>query len=247
MSSSTRQFLMIGLLVIGVWAAVAVTQPTASTPSSTPLSTDEAKRSYAVGHAIGNFARERLNEDAVSVDLDLLVEGFADAVHDRTPDFDSDEMQDVLRIVERQVASRLAERRMDEDPVFRALAEENLKRSRAFHERFGEEEGVTTLPSGVQYRVVSAGEGDSPTASDTVSVSFTASLIDGSVVAVAAKESTRVAGMIEGGREIITHMRPGAVWQVAIPPHLAFGLGGQEPLIGPNETLIVDVQLVEIQ
>lgn len=136
---------------------------------------------------------------------------------------------------------------MASDPVFRALAEANLSKSRTFQEEFGQKTGVTTLSTGIQYEVVVGGSGGWVAPDGTVVVTFKGKLLDGYVFGEAEQKEIRVSTMLPGGRDIVKRMRVGDRWNVAIPPDQAFGIGGRTPDIGPNETLLIDVTLLAIK
>ncbi|MEO1130475.1 MAG: FKBP-type peptidyl-prolyl cis-trans isomerase N-terminal domain-containing protein [Planctomycetota bacterium] len=235
-----RQTSLIGLAATTALVIGAVAAPAGSVHSP-------KDRNYAIGHDLGVNALQRMAEDRVAIDPESLIAGFRDAVRRQQPAIDPVDMQQILSALEREVLARLAEARMQEDPVFRTRAASNLKRSVAFHAEFSEVDGVTTLPSGVQYRVIEPGEGRQPADEDIVTISFSAELIDGRPAFSDVREDLRVENMLPGGREVLRLMRPGARWIVAIPPERALGLAGRPPQIGPNETIIVDVTLVGIK
>ncbi|MHC4948024.1 MAG: FKBP-type peptidyl-prolyl cis-trans isomerase N-terminal domain-containing protein [Planctomycetota bacterium] len=202
---------------------------------------------YAIGHDLGKQSLTRLADDEVVFDRDMLVRGFADAIAEAEPLLAPEIMEDVLVRLEREVGTRLAEARMETDPVFRALVEENRRRSQAYHEQFGQRDDVTTLPNGVQYRVIAEGDGERAGPDSTVVVRFRGTLVDGYVFGEADAKELRVAGLLPGGRSAVTRMRVGDRWQLAVPPVLAFGIGGRAPDVGPNETLLIDVTLLEVR
>lgn len=199
--------------------------------------------SYAIGFDLGQFIAQRLQEDGVEASLDDLLAGVSDALRQAPSRLNSAQMRDVLGALADEVEGNRAASRIATDPVYRALAEENLRRSQRFHEVFGEQDRVVTLPSGVQYLVVTEGEGETATPDDTVIVSFECKLISGLEVADQEDVELLVRGTVPGGQEVLTTMRPGARWKVAIPPSLGFAEVGSPPEIGPNETLIVDIEL----
>ena len=141
----------------------------------------------------------------------------------------------------------MVQRLLEESPEFKRAHDENLAKGRQFHELFGKQSGVVTLPSGVQYKVLRPGSGRSPSATDVVVLSGRVTLLDGTVISEALGGETRVADVIEGGVEALQLMKVGSKWQVVVPPALAHGPGGQMPLIGPNQTIIGVVELVAIK
>jgi FKBP-type peptidyl-prolyl cis-trans isomerase FklB len=111
--------------------------------------------------------------------------------------------------------------------------------------------GVVTLPDGLQYKVITQGKGNFPGDSDTVTVDYSGTLIDGTEFDSSYKRGTPatfpVQGVIAGWTEALKLMRAGSTWMLYIPPALAYGSQGAPPSIGPNETLIFKVNLIDIK
>ena len=130
-------------------------------------------------------------------------------------------------------------------------AERNRQEGEAFLAQNGRKDGVRTLPSGLQYRVMRAGTGRTPKLTDTVSVNYRGTFIDGSEFDSSYRRGQpfvfQVNRMIKGWIEALQLMGVGAKWQLFIPPRLAYGEQGQPPAIGPNETLIYEVELLSIK
>lgn len=215
----------------------------AAQPEPPPV---EAK-SYGVGFGLGEQIRNELTRDGVEADLDLLTKGFRDAVTGRKPFVPRGDLETILTAVHQEMEDRMVGRLLDESPEFRKLHDDNLARSRAFHEIFGRQQGVVTDPSGVQYKVLRSGNGPSPTLRDTVVVKAQVTLLDGTVIDEGEAEVIRVDGVVEGATRLLQMMNVGAKWQVAVPPALAHGPGGRLPDIGPNETFVGVVELMEIK
>jgi FKBP-type peptidyl-prolyl cis-trans isomerase len=127
---------------------------------------------------------------------------------------------------------------------------ENLQESIDFLLANKEKEGVVTLPSGLQYKVLEAGEGPSPKPEDQVKVHYTGSLIDGTIFDSSIERGEPivfgVSQVIPGWTEALQMMSPGARWMLYIPPALAYGENGAGGVIGPNQALIFEVELIEI-
>lgn len=235
------------LLTMAVVATIWSAAPLGHSQQPQDRQSTAEKTGYAVGHDLGTQSLDRLRADGIEVDLASFVSGFADAVRGAEPRLSSAELEAVLARLEREVTTRAAEQRMASDPVFRALAEANLSKSRTFHEEFGRKTGVATLSTGIQYEVVVGGSGGWVAPDGTVVVTFKGKLLDGYVFGEAEQKEIRVSTMLPGGRDIVQRMRVGDRWNVAIPPDQAFGIGGRTPDIGPNETLLIDVTLLEIK
>jgi FKBP-type peptidyl-prolyl cis-trans isomerase len=127
---------------------------------------------------------------------------------------------------------------------------ENLQESIDFLLANKEKEGVVTLPSGLQYKVLEAGEGPSPKPEDQVKVHYTGTLIDGTIFDSSIERGEPivfgVSQVIPGWTEALQMMSPGARWMLYIPPALAYGENGAGGVIGPNQALIFEVELIEI-
>ncbi len=246
MNRSVLAAAVAGLVFGGVALGVAGVRRAPAAPAAEREPAD-ADTSYAVGFDLGASALVGLDADGVEIDRDALLEGLTDAIRTGESRLGPDRARRLLERLDAKVRTRRAEARMDEDPVFRALPERNLQRSHDFHAQFGAEQGAVTLPSGIQYRVKSPGQGDPARAGDTVVVSFRGTLLDGREFARADMAELVVAEVMPGAREALMKMRAGGRWLVCIPPQRAFSLGGRDPDIGPNESLIIDVTLHEIR
>ncbi|OOG45821.1 FKBP-type peptidyl-prolyl cis-trans isomerase [Rhodanobacter sp. C01] len=227
---------LLGLLLLG---GVAHAQDRA--PADAPVKLDKNKLSYAIGYQIGSqFADGRPD-----VDIPVLLRAIQDAYAKRNPSVSMQDMHEQLRSLEHQMhADALAE--------FKRIAEANARKSADFMARNRLQPGVVQLPSGIQYAVLSKGSGTvSPTVTSRVVVNYRGMLIDGtefdSTWAHGAPVSFEVDGVIPGWRDVIPRMHVGDRWKVVIPPQLAYGAEGQLPRIGPNEALLFEIQLLEIQ
>ena len=130
------------------------------------------------------------------------------------------------------------------------LAEANAAAGAAYLAENGAKEGVVTTDSGLQYEILTAGEGPKPTAEDTVEVHYTGTLVDGtefdSSYGRGETVSFGVGQVIPGWTEALQLMPVGSKWKLAIPSDLAYGAGGAGQVIGPNAVLVFDVELVSI-
>ena len=127
---------------------------------------------------------------------------------------------------------------------------EALEAGKAFLEENKKKEGVVVLPSGLQYKILTAGNGPKPKASDTVKCHYEGRLINGQVFDSSVRRGEPaefpVGGVIQGWVEALQLMPVGSKWQLYIPSNLAYGTHGAGQSIGPNETLIFDVELLAI-
>ena len=205
-----------------------------------------AEASYALGHDLGREIAAGLAQDRVEPDLDKLVEGFGDGLRGRYPSLSADQIRAVLVAFNTEIQERKTQQRLQADPVFKALVQENARKSEQFLVRFAEKAGAKKLDGGIAYLVIGEGKGASPTRDDTVVATFRALLTDGLEIASGTNVALRVDSVVEGAQEVLTSMHVGDHWYVAIPPALAFGEIGRPPEIGPNEVVVADIQLIGI-
>lgn len=220
--------LLIALLAAPVWADEATT-----------LATDQEKISYAIGMNIGNT----LLAQEFHLDLDRVIAGLSASFQKQPGLMTESEMAMVLNSLQQQLQEKaLAEQA--------ALAEENLRKGKEFLAANAAAEGVKTLESGLQYKILSKGEGAVPTQEDTVKVHYRGTLIDGTEFDSSYQQGQPaefpVAGVIPGWVEVLQLMHEGEKLQVAIPPNLAYGENGAPPVIEPNTVLIFELELLEI-
>lgn len=192
------------------------------------------KVSYIIGNNIGkDFKGEKID-----IDVKILTRGIQDALAGKESLIPEDQMQQVLAEFQKQ--------RMTE------IAEKNLADGKAFLAENAKKEGVQTLPSGLQYQVVSKGTGEkSPTPENTVTVDYNGTLIDGTVFDSSIERGEPatfpLGGVIKGWVEGLQLMKEGDKLKLFIPADLAYGDRQVSPVIGPNSTLIFDVELKKIQ
>jgi FKBP-type peptidyl-prolyl cis-trans isomerase FklB len=230
---------IVATLAIGVAIGVADAQ---NAPA--PYAPGEA--AYSVGFDLGADVAARLAADGVDADLDRLVQGFSDALRGVDPEIDPERMRRILERLHTEVAGRLAAARMQTDPVFRALAESNAKHGAEVRERFSKRERVVTLPSGVMYEPLRTGDGAAAEGAETVVVTYETMHADGTPIAGERAAEVRIASLLDGAQALIGQMRVGDRWFILVPPDRAYGLGGREPDIGPNETIIIDIELLGV-
>ena len=196
------------------------------------LKTDMEKNGYSVGYDIGRSLKRQLPD----VDAASTAQGLKDAIGGDAPALPDQEIQQRFADVRKESARRLPEM--------------NMKAGEAFLARNKGGKGVKTTASGLQYKVIAAGKGKRPTAEDTVTVNYRGTLIDGTEFDSSYKRnqpaSFPVKGVIAGWTEALPLMQEGAKWMLYIPAKLAYGERGAGPMIGPNSTLIFEVELLSI-
>ena len=154
---------------------------------------------------------------------------------------------------ESAAASESAAQVTDEDlsPTVDMGSTSPLERGRAFLAENGKREGVTTTASGLQYEVITAGDGPSPGPTDMITAHYHGTLIDGTVFDSSVRRGRPlempVNGFIRGWQEALVLMSVGDKWKLFVPPELAYGDRGSGPSIGPNETLIFEMELLAVQ
>jgi len=232
------RFLVIALSLLS-GAALAQSAPTA--PASGAPAIDKTKLSYAIGYQIGTqFA----NSAQPDVDIAVLVKALQDGYAKRAPVVPIDVMQ-------QQLVNFDAKVQRDSVVEFRRVATGNAQRSADFLARNHKRSGVVTLPSGIQYEVLTKGRGAQAQMTSTVVVNYRGALIDGtefdSSYAHGKPVTFTVNRVIAGWQDVIPRMHVGDKWKVVIPSALAYGERGELPRIGPNEALVFDIELVDIQ
>lgn len=210
----------------------------ASGDSELALESAEARESYSLGHVIGSQMRENVG----GVDEEAFLEGLGDAFGD-TSRLSSEEIAMSLASLERK--------KTEADEAERAAAaEKNRADGDAFRASFAEQPEVVTLDNGLQYEVVVAGDGEVPAPDDVVTVHYRGSFVDDtefdSSYAHDAPAKFQVGGAIEGWSEALTRMPVGSTWKVVVPPELAYGESGAGDVIGPQSTLVFEIELLGI-
>jgi FKBP-type peptidyl-prolyl cis-trans isomerase FklB len=213
--------------------------PVAKDQKTQVFKDQKAKDGYAIGYQIG----EDFKKHKMAVDPDMLARGIRDALTQRKPLMSQEERRATL--VDLQQRVRTAQQQMLQEK-----AAKNLAASKKFFAENGTKEGVHTLPSGLQYRVIQEGSGPTPKATETVTVHYRGTLIDGtefdSSYRRGAPATLPVEGLIPGWAEALELMKTGSKWEIFIPPELAYGDQSPGPLIGPNSALIFEVELISI-
>ena len=211
----------------------------ATAVSAQELSTDEDKLSYALGYQIGTDFKFR----NVDVNLETLIQALRDAMGETAPRVPEQEMAALLKAMQEEMQAEQIEK-------FKEIAEENKRKSEEFLASNRSKNNVVELPSGVQYRVIDEGAGDRPTLESEVIVHYRSSTMNGlefdSSFARGEPVTFKVNQVLKGWQEVLPLMKPGAMWQVFVPPEMAYGLRGQRP-VGPNEALVFDINLVEVK
>src|SRR5579863_3538866 len=220
----------------------ATTPPTPAGGSQTasPFKTQKDKVSYAIGMNIGTT----LHKQSVDVDPKVLQQGLEDALAGGKTLLSEDEARATLTEFQTEMRKKMQEK-------MQAEGEANKKEGATFLAANKAKEGIIVLPSGLQYKILTPGTGPKPTATDSVVCNYRGTLIDGTEFDSSYKRGQPatfpVGGVIKGWTEALQLMPVGSKWQLFIPADLAYGERGPDPAIGPNATLIVEVELLSIE
>jgi len=221
-------------------APAAKAAPTSAEKNPSILNTQKDKVSYALGMNLGN----NLHTQSVEVAPDILLQGLKDSLAGGKTLMTDDEARATLTQLQ-------GELRKKQEAKMQQAGEENKKEGEAFLAANKTKEGVVTLPSGLQYKILKAGTGPKPTATDSVVCNYQGTLIDGKEFDSSYKRGQPatfpVNGVIKGWTEALQLMPVGSKWQLVVPSDLAYGARGAGTDIGPNATLIFEVELLSIQ
>lgn len=214
--------------------------PAKKSPAPLALSTQKQKQSYAIGLNIG----KSMKRDAVEVDTEILARGIRDALAGSKTLLTDEEVKATLTELQVEV-------RKHQQDEFQAEADKNKKDGDAFLAANKTKEGVVTLPSGLQYKILKEGTGPKPAAQDTVVCNYRGTLLDNTEFDSSEKHggpaSFPVNQVIKGWTEALQLMPVGSKWQLFVPSELAYGPRQAGPQIGPNSTLIFEVELLSIK
>jgi len=203
------------------------------------LETEKERINYSVGYQIGgDFMRQ-----GVEIDPQILVLGIQDALAEEKPLLTQEEMRTTLVDLKKKIIAY-------QQGQQKAEAAENLAEGQAFLSKNGKKDGVTTTPSGLQYRVIQKGSGTLPQPTDTVTVHYRGTLLDGTEFDSSYRRNEPATFLadhvIPGWKEALQLMKPGSRYELFIPGNLAYGKRGNGT-IGPNSTLIFEVELLSVQ
>lgn len=209
------------------------------------LESELQKLSYVLGSNVG--AQFRMEE--IEIDQVAFSQGLADVTGDVEPRLSQEDVMTIFQKFQEKQMAKQQEQQTAMEVAMNAAGEENVKAGEAFMAENAEKEGVVTLESGLQYKVITAGTGPQPSAEDRVEVHYRGLLLDGTEFDSSyERNETATFGVnqvISGWTEALQLMKEGAKWELYIPSALAYGPGGAGQLIGPNATLIFEVELLQ--
>ena len=217
---------------------------TAEKGAAATFTSRKQKFSYALGMNIATGLGANLKKQGVEVDWNVLAEGIKDTASGGKTRLTEEESKAVLTEVQNDV-------RKEQQEKVKELGEKNKTEGAAFLAANKSKDGVKTLPSGLQYKVITEGTGPKPTTADTVVCNYRGTLIDGTEFDSSYKRGEPatfpVGGVIKGWTEALQMMPVGSKWQLFIPSDLAYGERGAGAEIGPDATLIFEVELISIK
>ena len=223
--------------------AAKTTTPAKATTAG-PLTTKTEKFSYALGMDIGSKVGPSLKKQSVDVDPALVSQGLKDAMAGGKTRLTEEEAQKVLTDMQAEVTKQRQEKQ-------EKAAAANKAEGDAFLAANKSKEGVITLPSGLQYKILKEGTGPKPVSGDTVSCNYRGTLTNGTEFDSSAKHGEAakfgVSQVIKGWTEALQLMPVGSKWQLFVPPSLAYAERGAGADIGPDTTLIFEVELLSIE
>ena len=222
------------------WLIVLVLSPPVAADERSPIRTDQQMFSYTLGYQIGGQLAAQIREGGLDLDPDAFAQAIVDVLSGRPPAMTAAQMGAALEMRQQQEKVRQND-----------AAETGRPRGEAFQAEYSQRQGVVATASGLQYRVIETGKGRSPGPADTVVVHYVGRLIDGTEFDSSRARGTpatfSLGGIIPGWQEALQLMREGDTWEVVIPSELAYGARGAGTSIGPNETLVFEIELISVK
>lgn len=228
------------LLLVAGAASAQDPAPAQPQPQGQKPAALQDRASYIIGLNLG----QSLKSQDVPVTADLIIQGLRDGLAGANPLLTPEEIQAAMQEFQQQLTTA-------QQAKMQAAGEANMKASQAFLDQNKAKPGVKTTASGLQYEVVQEGSGESPKATDRVTVHYRGTLVDGTVFDSSYDRNEPVTfpvnGVIPGWVEALQLMKPGAKYKLYIPPALGYGERGAGGQIGPNQALIFDVELISVE
>jgi len=203
------------------------------------LDSEADKISYSLGHQLGTD----LHQQGLQPETTVILRGIQDGIAGSEPLLSPEEMQALLGELKHKIVTSQQQEKIDALNARRLKREMARKEGKDFMAANAKKPGVKTLPSGLQYRVITPGKGDKPALTDTVTVNYRGTLLNGNEfdsTLEGSPESFTVEDVIPGLKEAMQLMQPGSKWEVVIPPELGFGRHGALE----DQTLIYEIELL---
>ncbi|MGK2940221.1 MAG: FKBP-type peptidyl-prolyl cis-trans isomerase [Immundisolibacter sp.] len=199
------------------------------------LTTDAKKAAYAIGYQFGANAKR----DGLALDPTAVADGIKDALAGNKPAADPEVLQTALNKLRGELEAKA-----------KAASDKNTRDGNAFRASYAKTPGVKKTASGLMYQVLTAGTGAKPTATDAVKVNYRGTLTDGTEFDSSYKRGEPVSfpvnQILPGWQEALVLMPEGSKWKIVLPPELAYGAKGAGGAIGPNQTLVFEIELLDI-
>jgi FKBP-type peptidyl-prolyl cis-trans isomerase FklB len=214
----------------------------ATNVEATDTPTGFANRKDALSYAVGVTTARNLAKDGVEIDLNMILKGMQDVQSGQRLQMAEKDIKAAMSSLVTDLRQKMAANRKDAEEI-------NRKRGDEFRAIFAKRAGVKSLPSGVLYLVNQEGQGAKPTDEDGVVVKYRGTLSNGyefDATPEGKNANMKLANLIVGWKEALKQMPVGSKWTLVIPPNVAYGVRGVGNEIGPNETLIFEVELVGI-
>ncbi len=224
------------LLPATILLALASVLPTADAQDNPGAAKVERSETQQIGYFLGVSVGQQMAQNGfrlADIDIESMLDGFKDGINQAEASMTDDELRDTQLKIQQLLETRARQKGID-------FLAENAK-----------QQGIQMLEGGLQYKVLTPGTGESPSATDTVKVHYTGKLINGetfdSSVARGEPATFRVNQVIKGWQMALQKMKTGGKWMLYIPSDLAYGERGSPGAIGPHEVLVFEVELLEIQ
>ncbi|GFO69216.1 outer membrane protein MIP [Geomonas limicola] len=201
-----------------------------------------SSKSDVLNYSIGVETARNLKKQGVDINLEMIMKGMKDGLS-------GEKILIPEKVLKKTMTDLQTDVRRKQQVSRKERGEDNKKRGEAFLAANKAKEGVVALPSGLQYRILRAGSGAKPLDQDMIEVNYRGTLLDGTEFDASQEGKPALLAMkstIPGWREALRNMPVGSKWQLFIPPHLAYGARGAGKEIGPNETLLFDVELTAV-
>jgi FKBP-type peptidyl-prolyl cis-trans isomerase FklB len=204
------------------------------------LKNDTDKLSYTIGNDMGS----KFKQQNIAVNPVAFEQGLNDALNGKEPALTLDQQKAVMENFQKTMMTKM-------QSEMKVQGEKNAKEGKAFLAKNAKEKGVKTTKSGLQYKVIEEGKGPKPSATDTVTVNYEGTLLDGTVFDSSYQRGKPVSfplnGVIPGWTEALQLMPVGSTYMIYIPSNLAYGEQGAPGAIGPNQTLTFKIQLISTE
>jgi len=251
----SRILVVTSLLAVGLGTAPLAAQPAAEVIAAPApaaandganLATPEGRLGYALGLRIGSRIAADFKAQKAPIDTAALARGLADAVVGAPPRLDEQAIAQALEGFE----ARMREQERDFAKRMAEVAKANKVKAAEFMKKNATKQGVTSLPSGLQYEILKTGAGPQPKPDDTVSTHYRGTHVDGTEFDATDPKGEPATfplrGVVPGWQEALPLMKVGSKWKLYVPPELGYGEEGSPPVIEPNEVLVFEIELVNI-